>query len=120
MTVRGSNRLQVLDGGAHAARDLRVGDAREPDLVEGEPDVAVPRQRPHGEPDGAGAVAVLARREWPVGDLAQAVVEAVHDLYGAGGVVGAGAKRALGDVDQLAKAVRRVTLVRPLIVQRDT
>ena len=77
LPFRWRDRLQVDEGRFESPRHLWVTARGESDLVEGEPDVAVPVEHPLDQPQLVVGVAEVAVREGPVGDLSQAVVQAV-------------------------------------------
>lgn len=119
MPLRRRDRLQVGESGLEPPRHLRVAAGGEPDLVERESNVSVPVEHALDQPQLVVLVADVTAREWAVGDLAQAAVQAVDDLDGRCRVVRRGSERALGDIDELAESVRGVVAVRALVVERD-
>ena len=79
--------LEALEGRPQAAGRLRGAGPGQADLVEGEPDVAVPVQDAHGQPELPVGVASSPGRDVAVGEDAQAVIQPVQGHDGGGGIL---------------------------------
>ena len=113
LTLRRSDRFEVVERVGQAARHLRRLRAREPDLVERQVDERVPIHHRHDQAHFAVLVAVAAVGEHASRQLPQAVMQPVDGLHGGRRVEeGRVGERTLGHVDEHPHAVGDVLVER--------